>query len=467
MMKNAVLRRILACVILCALLIQPVFATETEDDISIAQGAHSLDARWSVLGGEQLIINCDSAILYELNSDTMMYSWNADAPVYPASLVKIMTALMVVERGTLSDAITVRQDVLDTVDPNVKSLELQADEVLTVEDLLYAVMVYSANDAAAVLADHIAGSQEQFVTDMNSYAQELGCTGTKFVNVNGLHHSDQVSTARDIAKILAHASKNELFMQFYGATYHAIAKTNKHDATRELSTDNYLLVSQVERYYDGRIIGSRTGATALGDRCVASVAQEGDMKLLCIIMGAESEYEENGNKVTSYCGFPETSKLLDYGFDGYKPVQLLYQGQSLEQCKVQGGANDVVLGVSGDICTVLPEDCGLEDIRFQFSDGYNQIKAPVEKGQIVGSVTLWNGNVCIGSTELYAMSAVGTGSPTVENDDNSPITAGKVILIILAVVVLAFGGVVCVRWIRTIRVVKQKRRRRRSHRRSR
>ena len=466
MMRTAIFRRILACILLCALLVQPVIATDEITDNSINQGSHTLDATWSVLGAEQLIVNCDSAILYELNSDTMMYSWNPDASVYPASLVKILTVLMVAERGSLSDAVTVRQDVLDTVDPNVKSLDLIADEVVTVEDLLYGVMVYSANDAAAVLADYIAGSQEQFVAEMNAYAQELGCTGTKFVNVTGLHHSEQVSTARDVAKILERATENELFMKLYGATYYAVPKTNKAE-TRELSTDNYLLVSQVEAYYDSRIIGSRTGATALGDRCVASVAEKGDMKLLCIIMGAESEYVENGDTKRSYCGFQETTKLLDYGFEGYRPVQLMYEGQALEQCKVTGGTNDVVLGVSSDICTVLPDGIGLEDIRLQYSDGYNQLKAPIQKGQIVGTVTLWNGNICIGSTELYAMSDVVSDAPKIDYQQKKTATAGQIILIICSVIIAIFGGVLVVRWVRTIRVVKQKRRRRRSHRRSR
>ncbi len=468
MMEKAVLRRILAGVLLCIMLVIPVSATEGSQEIAIEQGCHSADARWSILGDEQLINNCTTAMLYELNSDTLMYAWNPDAPIYPASLVKIMTALVVVEKGSLSDAVTVRQSVLDTVDSNAVSVDLKADEVLTVEDLLYCMMVYSANDAAAVLADHIAGgNQEKFVEEMNRYAQELGCTSTKFVNVHGLHHSDQVTTARDVIKILTHASENELFMQFFGAAEYVVPETNK-TGNRDLSTGNYLISrSEGQIYNDERVIGSRTGTTAMGERCIASIAQDGDMKLLCLISGVDGEYIEDGYKGKSISGFPETTLLLNYGFDGYRPVQLMYKDQSLEQCKVQGAANDVVLGVSSDISTVLPVEMGLNDIRFQYSDGYNQLTAPIKKGQVVGSVSLWNGNICVGACDLYAMSDVSDDGPKIEQKSKKAITVGKVILITAVVLVAAFGALLCVRWVHTIRVMKQRRRRRRGHRRSR
>ena len=468
MMKKVAFRRVIAALLLAVMLVQPVFAAEPDQDVAVAQGCHSADAQMNVLGSDRLISNCKAAMLYELNSDTMMYAYEADRSMYPASLVKIMTALIAVEQGDLSDAVTVRQEVLDTVDATAVSVDLQADEVLTLEDLLYCMMVYSANDAAAVIADHICGDQDAFVEKMNAYAEELGCTGTNYVNVHGLHNSDQITTARDVVKILAHASKNESFNRFFNATEYTVPATNKSDE-RFLVTGNYLMsTAEVRIYYDDRVVGSRTGATALGDRCVASIAQENGMKLLCLIMGAESEYNEDGNKVKSFGGFPETTALLDLGFaDGYRPVQLMYQGQTLEQCKVEGGTNDVVLGISTDISTVLRGDQGLNDIRFTFSEGYNQLKAPIEEGQVVGTVSLWNGSVCIGTADIYAMSDVETESPKLSYLPRKTLTAGKIVLIICIVLVAAFGGILCVRWIKTIRVVKQKRRRRHSRRRSR
>ena len=215
------MKKILAYFLLLSLLLS-MFSTsaaayDISEDDSVNMGSHTIDSQLPVLGSEQLISNARSVLLYETGTDTLMYSWNADERLPPASLVKILTALIAIERGDLTSQVVVREDVLNSVSKNAVKTGLLAGEILTLEDLLYCMMVNSGNDAAAVIADHVAGSQEAFVAIMNEYAQELGCTSTNFTDVHGIDDVNQYSTARDLGRILAAAVKNEVFAEF-GAT---------------------------------------------------------------------------------------------------------------------------------------------------------------------------------------------------------------------------------------------------------
>lgn len=467
MRKFASIRRLLILVIALSIAVVPVFAAEGQEDISVTNGCHSVDAKWSILGSDQLIENCGSAMLYELQSDTMMYAWNPDVQVYPASLVKIMTALLVIENTSMTDAVTIRQDVLDTVSKNSISADLIADEVMTVEDLMYCMMVGSANDAAAVLADHALGSQEAFVEKMNERAAQIGCTGTYFVNVHGLHDSQQVTTGRDLVRIVKEASKNELFLKFFGTSAYDMKQTNKSGA-RSLVSENYLICKkEVQYYFDSRVTGSRTGKTTVGFRNVASIAEKNGLKFICVVTDSESFYAPNGYSVLSYGGYPETSDLLDLGFNDFTTAQPLYKDQAIRQVQVSGGESDLVLGVCDDLMAIVGNETDVNTLRFEYSSSVNSLKAPIEKGAIVGNVTLWNGNICIGSSDLYAMNRVVVNQVDTGDDSGGAMAVvGKVFLVLLAIVVAAFAVILCIRWIRILKITKKKRNQRRNRRRS-
>ena len=228
------------CIIIALLLcVFPVFAVG-EEDTSVLNGCNTLDGRVPVLGDEKRVENAVSVILYEANTDTLMHAYHADEQLSPSSLTKILTALIAIEQGSMDDVVTVREDVLSTLDPDAVAVGLKVDEVVTVKDLLYCMMVASGNDAAIILADHVLGSQTAFVTEMNRYVTELGCTNTHFTNVHGLHDDKQYTTARDMAKILAKAIQNTLFCEVFGAKEYAMPQTNKSNA-RRLISQNYLL----------------------------------------------------------------------------------------------------------------------------------------------------------------------------------------------------------------------------------
>ena len=193
----------------------PVPAAAQETDESVTAGSHSLHAKVPLAGSEKLLDTAQAVVAYELNSDTLLYTWNADQRINPTGMVKLLTALIVIEEGNLDDLVTVYRSTLDTIAWGAVSAGLMAGEQVPLRDLLLCVMVASANDAAAVMAAHIAGSQKEFVVRMNEKARELGCTNSNFTNVHGLKDPEQYSTARDLAIITEAALENETFREMF------------------------------------------------------------------------------------------------------------------------------------------------------------------------------------------------------------------------------------------------------------
>lgn len=418
----------------------PVYATQEQPTINENVSCYSLDALNTVLTKEELIDNADSIIVYEVSSDTLMYAWNADEQAYPASLVKIMSGLIVAEEGNMDEAVTVKESVLSEIPSDAATTGLQPDEVISVKDLYYCMMVSSANDAAAVLADHIYGSQEAFIKRMNEYAAELGCTGTNFVNVHGLHNEQQYTTVRDMGKILVAALENEIFAEAFGTEKYTVNPTNK-SPVRYLVTGNYLMsMDDVEYYYDSRVTGGRTGVTTEGYRNIAVSAKSGSMELLCILTGAESTLADNG-RVDVFGGYTETSDLLDMCFDNYQVAQVIYDEQVLTQMPVTKGECDVVLGPNSNVLAVLPNDAKTTDLTYRYPAGSMDLTAPIKKGDQISSVEVWYKTMCVAQSDLYAMNAVEQEQiESVKLESAAPEKNATALWIILGVI----GGVVLI-----------------------
>lgn len=398
-----------------------VFATESDDSGKKLYSSNTLDAVETILGNKEITDNVDSAVIYEMSSDTMLYTINPDQLIEPASLVKIMTCLIAVEEGVMSDAVTIRSEAIESIPSDAANVNLQPDEVLTLEQLLYCMMINSANDAAAVIADHIAGSQEKFVEMMNAYAAELGCTSTNFTNVHGLYNANQYSTARDMAKILKQAVQNELFCEFFGKEYYTIEETNLSDV-RYLLTSNYLLSKEdVEIYYDERVTGGRTGITQDYARSLAVSAHSGNMDIICITTGSDSTISSNGYSVSVFGGYQEVSKILDACFDGYYVAQVVYEGQTVTQQPVTNGDCDVVLGSKNTAYAVVPVNTKLSDLTYSLVSR-DSLVAPITAGQKMTEVDIWLNDDCVAEAELYAMNDVRVQDNAVSADRNNPVS---------------------------------------------
>ncbi len=462
------MKKIIAICLLFAILLcnQSVFAADTVDNISVTSGCSTIDGQVPFLGSQPVLKNGKSFILYEANTDSLMYSYNADESLPPSSLLKILAALIAIEKGNMTDVVTVKGEVLETLDKDAAVIKLVADEVVTVQDLLYGMMVGSGNDAAVILADHILGSQDAFVAELNRYAAELGCTATNFTNVHGLHDDNQYTTARDVCRIVAKAIQNEQFCEVFGAKYYSIPETNKSEA-RHLSSQNYLMNNDsVAAYFDERVIGSRTGVANDRTRNIASVAQVNDMKLICIVMGAESKFEDDGYSVKVYGGYDETTKLLDLGFNGYKTAQILHDNQIVIQKSVIDGSSEVSLGTYTGAYAVVPDNMNENSLSYRYIDEAS-LTAPIEKGQKLSTLQIWCGSVCLAQRDLVAFNDVflaGTvfSDNAEANRDFGFIKIVTYVLIALGIVAVLFVAALYI--LRTVRIAKARRQSRRNSR---
>lgn len=420
-------------------------AEEIVPDASVTEGCHTIEAQRGILGERQLITNCTAAFLYEYTSDTLMYSWNGDMRIVPASFVKILTALIAIEKGNLQDQVTVHTASFSSLPHDAAMirlpLPLQDGEIFTLEDMLNLMLLASGNDAAIVIAEHISGTQAAFVEEMNRYAEALGCEDTNFTNVHGMYDANQYSTCRDIARIIDRAMEFESFRKVFGAIYYTVPATNLNPDFRLLTTVNFHLTSDAdETYYDGRVTGGRTGVGLNDERCIASTASKDGLDMICIIVGSQTFYEENGYTVKSVGAFKEASSLFDHGFDGYKSVQVVHDGQVLKQLDIENGECNLTLGAKESVTTIVPKDIYLEDLNFVYSDTATSFSAPIEKDQYISSVRISYGNLCLAEVELFAMNTVKTMQDSYEIKASSTKSNWLVtLLIIITIVVIAFG----------------------------
>lgn len=427
----------LICILVAVLLISSpvfVFAQENEN-LSVSGGCHSLDGANPLLGSDALR-NTESAILYEVNTDTLLFAYNADQRMDPSSLAKLVTAIIAIEQADLTQMVTANGQALSAVPWDAMSVGIQAEEEMSLLDLLHCMLVGSGNDAAAVIAYHIDGSMSKFAERMNAFVKSLGCTNSNFTNSQGLFDSEQYTTARDIAKVLSYASKNQTFAELIGTAKYTVPATNLKDE-RVLSTNNYLISrSTMSVYYDSRVTGGRTGVANNGTRCLAATAEKGSMKLVSVVMGCRNVYGAGG-AISTFGGFPETTALLDKGMQGLKAAQIFYPGQVLKQYPLANADAELFIGVQDSFMSVLPDGVGADDLRYEFRET-GLLTAPIEKDAPFGVVDVYYGSHCIASAPLFALNKVTVLQNEIVTDRDEDPKDGTPTGVILAIVAGVF-----------------------------
>ena len=454
----------------------PALAQEAEQDTSVSSGCYTLDGQKPLKNDGKLLDTAKAVILYELDSQTLVHSWNPDTPLDPSGMNKIMTALLAVEHGDPEAVVTVSKTALDSVAIGSVSAGLKVGEEITLRDLLYCMMVGSANDAAAVIAEFIGGSQAGFVGMMNERAMELGCQNTVFMNPNGLSHEKQYSTARDLAKITCAALQSELFVELFSAVKYSVPATNKSEA-REVVTTNYLMSKEtVRNQFDERVTGGKTGALSTTDRSLICTAESGGQRYLSVVMSAQGTVTANGLSVKTFGSFEETRVLLDHGFSTYSRRQLLHEDQVMEQFPVSGGENDVIAHPSSAVEVMLPNDAVTLDVSYRCAVLEEGLSAPIKKGDVIGSVEVWFRGLCVGRSDLVAMFDV--NEPGVYNVSLQPAggtgSGGQWVtwvliggIVVLGLLILAGLVLLTVRMVGRVRLRQRHKRRRRDRQRSR
>lgn len=435
---------------------------------TVTYGCHSVDARYPINGSDECVAYSDSAILYEVTSDTLVYTWNADEQLNPSSLVKIMTALLAFEYANLEDVVVCRAEILDQLDIGALRANFQDGEELTLEQLLYSMLVGSCNDAALVIADHISGSLESFVNLMNRRAAELGCRDTVFTNPTGLHHDDQLTTARDVVRILREALKYPKFVEIFGTPNYTLPATNKSDF-RYFVTTNYLISDEVYLFYkDNRVTGGRTGTMSNGDYCLAVTASIGGGTYIAVSIGTEEYFDVSGTRPLSHGSYFDTDQLLNMASRS-SLVRVVDPEQIVDQLPVQGGDHHLVIGSNEVVSCVLPPEYSWNMITMRTEMVNSTLSAPIKAGTKVADVQFWYGSICIAETELYSMIDVPlstkvsqqTGDGSGDGFDAGALSTALMVLgVIFALILVLFGGLFLVRTVRiAMRNARSKKRR--------
>ena len=318
-------------------------------------------------------INAASAILIDNRTNKVLYSKNEDTKMFPASTTKIMTAIITLENCSLDEQATASFDAVN-IPEGYATADIKIGETFTVEQLLEMLLVHSANDAANVLAEHVGGSLESFVSIMNTKANELGLTNTHFTNAYGLQDDNHYTTARDLATIMKYCLQNEDFRRICGLASCAIPATNMSEP-RTYSSTNQLVIAGNNNYYPYVTTG-KTGFTSDAKHCLVSSAYNNDLELICVVLGSEDN-------------FGDTRAIYNYAYSTYSIKDIVKENDTVTTISVKNASyntKNLDLVVSEDIPALVSNSVDINSIEPQISLKEN-IEAPIEKGSILGRVT--------------------------------------------------------------------------------
>ena len=317
----------------CSLLLQtPVLAAEETTDTVAASAISTNDIAGWPQGPD---ITSTAAVIMEDSTNTTLYAKNMDQVLYPGATVKVMTTLLALENTQLSDQVTMTATGVSGVTDGGANISAQIDEIFTVEQCLYAIMLASANDVALQLAEHIGGSVDGFVQMMNARAAELGCTNTVFTNPTGLPDENQHTTAHDMALIMKAAADNESFQTIASTASYTIPATNVSGGDRVLTNNFSMLANNNAAYYQ-YCTGGREGYTEASGSTLVCSAQKNGITLIAVVLQGTS-----GTTTT------EAASLLNYGFDNFNMLSLGDNDFNM----LSGGDVYVPVGTTADALT--------------------------------------------------------------------------------------------------------------------
>lgn len=324
-----------------------------------------------------------SGILIERDTGKIMFEKQAHEQLPPASMTKIMTLLLIMEELEKG---SIKKDDVVRISENAASMGgsqifLEAGEEMVVNDLLKGIAIASANDASVAMAERIAGSESEFVKMMNDKVKELGLKNTKFQNASGLPADDHYSTAYDMAMIAKELLSYESITD-YTSVY--------EDYLRKGTEDEFWLVNtnKLVRFYPG-VDGLKTGFTNEAKYCLTATAKKGDMRVIAVVMGADTTKQRNAT----------VSNMLDYAFNTYTTKKLFDKGQSITELNLlKAEKNKVNVVASQSISTVFKKGESIEDLNTTVM--LDTVELPLKKGDEVGKLVVKNGDKIVSETPL-------------------------------------------------------------------
>lgn len=445
--------------------------------VSINNGCRTIDGQVPLGGSDRKLETAAAAFAYEVNTGTVIYSYNPDLKMSPGTLAKLVLALVIIENSDPDDIVTCVDGIQSYVPGSAKKLspKLRSGEQLPVRDLLYGLVLDYANDAAVALAQHVFGTTNAAVEAMNQRVKQMGCVNTEFGNISGLDTATHTSTAREIARIMTEVMKNESLMEYLGTATYDIEPTALTEKQRQLKTGNYLQDNHViSTYYDTRVKSGMASATDASGASLVCTVEYNNMEVVVVTMGSTRTFNEKTGNPEKYGNFDEALELIKFICNNFKINRIVYEGMAVCQWPVIGGECEAVGQAVVNVDSVVPASAAMDNLIFEYNIPDGNLTAPVKKGDLVATAQLWYRSSCMTEIELYAMgnvrsaadSGVSIRSTAVVTDEDSAgfmSVVGTICVIILGVVGLYLGYNAFMR----SRIRAQRRKRRQQRRRSR
>ena len=373
-------------------------------------------------------------ILMEESTGTILYEKNSDEAHYPASITKIMTTLLALENGNLSDMVTFSDDAINNTEGS--GIARDYGEQMTLEQCLYGVMLESANECAYAVAEHVGGTVENFVDMMNAKAKELGCTNTHFANPHGLQDENHYTTAHDMALIAQAAYQNETFRIIIGTKMYTIPPTNKHAEETVLRNHHDMLCTYHNanrKYLYPYCVGGKTGYTATANSTLVTYAEKDGMTLICVVMNTQSPNQ-----------FIDTVNLFDYAFDNFQVLNVAENDTdySAEETVDNGNLNNIApfVELDKDAVIVLPKTA-------EFSDTSSSVEYNDSDPEIAGSIMYTYAGRNVGKADIKTTGVVVEGyafdNESTEEEEQEAVSTVQVrpIVVVLLIVAVILLGV--------------------------
>ena len=329
---------------------------------------------------ENLKLYSEAAIIIENKTGKTLFEKNSEQKMYPASTTKILTAILTLEKGNLTDKTTVTKSAISEMKEGYTSAYLVEGEILTIEELLELLLVHSANDASNVLAEYISGSIPAFVDLMNLKLKELGCNNSHFVTTNGLHDDNHYTTAKDMATITRYCMKNADFRRIVAMQNCHIKATNKF-GERIFKNTNALEVSDSKYYYPG-CIGIKTGFTSQAQNCLISAVNRNNLQLIAVVLHCNLTDDKKSAR------YVDSKTLYDYAYSNYSFKEIAKASTVVKTIEINGGTKEsrfLDLKLQDNITALVKNDSlinAIPEIKLK-----ENLSAPISQNSVIGQAT--------------------------------------------------------------------------------
>lgn len=367
-----------------------------------------------------------SCILIDASTGQVLYEKNSHNTNFPASITKVMTSILALENCKLSDTATASKFAVNNIESGSNNIGILPGEVISIKDLLYALMLNSSNEGANVIAEKVSGTQEQFVKLMTKRAKELGALNTNFVTTNGLHNSNHYTTAYDMALIAKHAMTIPEFREIVATPRYKMGPTNKYPMDRHFVNSNKLI--RKTDYYYSDAIGIKTGYTTKAGHTLIAGAKRGGIELICVTMDGKIV----DNKLQPYT---DSIKLFNYVFDNYSKQIITFKDQPVTEVPIIYAKDISTLPlIANKEVSLLGKDKNSLPKYTKRVSIHQNIKAPISKGQELGSIEyILNGKTF---DKVKLISPKNVEKSSFIDILNSALAGIKTVIIVLAILAL-------------------------------